>query len=223
MNVKPVTDTGLRGFLKWFKQVQPNQYAQLAAVLPKKVPQAFDGYHDGGWVTAGMSRDAALNKLNGIYSGKPFATRPSQALGDYYACLGITVSAPACTGVSYTSSVNANYFSTPIQVCTPTCIAVCTSDAASTGMTSTATTATVGAIVGALAGAALTASQIAAQQSLVNTQLQRAAAGLSPLTVGLPSNVPVTGSTTGIFSGSTLLILLLLGGGVLLLTGEKKS
>ena len=98
MNVKPVTDTGLRGFLKWFKQVQPNQYVTLAKVLPTKVPQAFNGYHDGGWVTAGMSRDAALNKLNGIYSGKPFAVRQSQALGDYYACLGITVSAPACTG-----------------------------------------------------------------------------------------------------------------------------
>jgi len=216
MNVKPVTDTGLRGFLKWFKQVQPNQYAQLAKVLPTKVPQAFNGYHEGGWVTAGMSRDSALNKLNGIYSGRSFARRPSQALGDYYACLGVTVSAPAYTATSYTSNVKSCYFSTPIQVCTPT-LAVCTSDAASTGMTSTATTGTVGAIVGAIAGAALTATQLAAQQQLVNTQLQRASAGLSPLTVGL-NNVPVTGSTTGVFSGSTLLLLLLLGGGVLLLT-----
>ena len=231
MSVKAVTDTGMRGFLKWFKQVQPNQYATIARVLPSKVPQAFSGYHEGGWATAGMNKNSALNKLNGIYAGS-FSRQEPQALGDYYACLGITVEAPAYTSLPVTTdyfasampaytAANPSYFSTPIVACAPT--AVDTAAAANTGMTSTATTSNVGAIIGAVAGAALTATELAQQQQLVNTQLQRAAAGLAPLTVGLPSGVPVTGSTTGIFSGSSLFLLLALGGGLLLLTGSKST
>lgn len=44
-----ITDTGPRGFLKWFKQEQPAIYAQIAPELQRRYPQLFSAYMTGGW------------------------------------------------------------------------------------------------------------------------------------------------------------------------------
>ncbi len=55
----PITDTGMRGFLKWARQQYPAAiYQQIAAGIQRAIPQAFSGYMLGGW------RDTA--KLSGF-------------------------------------------------------------------------------------------------------------------------------------------------------------
>ena len=45
-----ITDTGMRGFLKWAKQEYPAQiYQQIANSIQQAFPQAFSGYMLGGW------------------------------------------------------------------------------------------------------------------------------------------------------------------------------
>jgi hypothetical protein len=54
-----VTDTGLRGFLKWARQEYPAAvYQKIAAGIQQAFPQAFSGYMLGGWRN--------LAKLNGL-------------------------------------------------------------------------------------------------------------------------------------------------------------
>ncbi len=46
----PITDTGMRGFLKWARQQYPAAiYQQIAAGIQRAIPQAFSGYMLGGW------------------------------------------------------------------------------------------------------------------------------------------------------------------------------
>jgi len=45
-----ITDTGMRGFLKWAKREYPaNIYQQIAGQIQQKFPQAFSSYMLGGW------------------------------------------------------------------------------------------------------------------------------------------------------------------------------
>jgi len=45
-SAKPdISDTGLKGFLKWFQREQPNLYKQVAPALAKKYPRAFSDYN----------------------------------------------------------------------------------------------------------------------------------------------------------------------------------
>src|SRR5208282_1772051 len=64
-----ITDTGVRGFLKWFRQEQPGLYKKVAPQVAAQLPQAFSGYHDGGWKTAGMSRTQVNAMMNRQFSG----------------------------------------------------------------------------------------------------------------------------------------------------------
>lgn len=46
----PISDTGMRGFLKWARQQYPPAiYQQLATGIQQRFPQAFSGYMLGGW------------------------------------------------------------------------------------------------------------------------------------------------------------------------------
>jgi len=45
-----ITDTGMRGFLKWAQeQYPPAIYQRIAGDIQKRIPQAFSGYMLGGW------------------------------------------------------------------------------------------------------------------------------------------------------------------------------
>lgn len=46
----PISDTGMRGLLKWMRQQYPPAiYQQIAAGIQQAIPQAFSGYMLGGW------------------------------------------------------------------------------------------------------------------------------------------------------------------------------
>jgi hypothetical protein len=63
----PITDTGMRGLLKWIRQQYPAAvYQQIAAGIQQRIPQAFSGYMLGGW------RNTA--KLNGFADSSGTAT-----------------------------------------------------------------------------------------------------------------------------------------------------
>ena len=54
-----ITDTGLRGFLKWAQQeYPPTIYQQIAAGIQQQIPQGFSGYMLGGW--------RGLGRINGF-------------------------------------------------------------------------------------------------------------------------------------------------------------
>lgn len=49
-SAQPITDTGIRGFLKWAQREYPAQiYQQIAAGIQQRIPQAFSSYMLGGW------------------------------------------------------------------------------------------------------------------------------------------------------------------------------
>jgi len=58
----PITDTGMRGFLKWAKREYPAAiYQQIATGIQQNIPQAFSSYMLGGW--------RKFARLNGLADG----------------------------------------------------------------------------------------------------------------------------------------------------------
>jgi hypothetical protein len=58
----PISDTGIRGFLKWAQREYPPQiYQQIANGIQQNIPQAFSGYMLGGW--------RKFARLNGLADG----------------------------------------------------------------------------------------------------------------------------------------------------------
>jgi hypothetical protein len=87
--------------------------------------------------------------------------------------------------------------------------------AANTGVSSTPVASAIGSVIGAASSVYMTSQQAALQNSIVQTNLQRAAAGLPPLNTSLSaSGVPIVSSTGTL--GSSGMLLMLLGGGLLL-------
>lgn len=47
-----ITETGMRGFLKWAREQYPEPiYQKIAQGIQQRIPQAFSGYMLGGWRT----------------------------------------------------------------------------------------------------------------------------------------------------------------------------
>lgn len=222
MATTPIKDTGIRGFLKWFKTQQPDLYKKIAPQLPQQVPAAFSGYHNGGWKTAGLSRDAAVEKLNGmaaIYRGS-FNNRVGvSGLSDYSSYF-------ASGGNYYTSpgiSTNvAAYASMPTANIPSSGSAVDVSDAANNGVSASTIANAIGTVVNSASQAYLTVQQANTQANLINTQLARAAAGLTPLTTSLSSVGVPTVTIPGLGSVSSGGLLLVGGAALLLLLMTSK-
>lgn len=57
-----ITDTGMKGFLKWVqREYPPAIYQQIAAQIQQQIPQAFSNYMLGGW--------RKLARLSGLADG----------------------------------------------------------------------------------------------------------------------------------------------------------
>ena len=171
--MQEITDTGIRGFLKWLKTVQPGIYAKVAPQLATKTPAAFSDYHAGGWRIAGLSHSQAVARLNG--------------LGDTTNSLGI--SSPTIDSMAFD----------PNSVSAPAPVDVST--AANSGSGSTSTTDLIGSIIQGVSSLYLTKQQANIQQQVVNTQLQRAALGLPPLPTSL-TNLGVPQVSVGLSTGT---------------------
>lgn len=199
----PITDTGIKGFLKWFKQEQPNLYLKVAAQMPQSVPAAFSNYNQGGWRTAGLSRDDAVKKLGAIYAGSPYSGR-----------VGVSGLGAAYFNYSSYAGVDPGALQT---------VSIDTSTAANSGPSSTSVTSGIASIINSVAQVALTANQVNNQNKIVNMQLQRAAAGLPPLPISLGANgVPMVGVSAGISSGS-MLVIGAIALGAMLLSGKRSA
>lgn len=166
MSTPNITDTGVRGFLKWFRAEQPGLYKKVAAKVSDQVPRAFSDYHLGGWRIAGLGQSDALTAL----------------------------------------SVDPSLVSLPM---------IDVSDAANAGVGSSSITDTISNIVKGISSLYLTKKQADIQQQVVNTQLQRAAAGLPPLPQSL-ANLGVPQVSVGLSSGTGTGIAIAVGGALLL-------
>jgi hypothetical protein len=105
-----------------------------------------------------------------------------------------------------------------IGTCAATCstpnFCINTSCAANSGATCASSLSGVASIIGSVASAALTASEASTYNDLVQTQLNRASTGLSPLQLSsTTAGVPVV---SGALGGSAGTILLIAGAGLLL-------
>lgn len=174
--MQAITDTGMKGFLKWLQQFQPAVYAKIAAQLPSKAPQLFSDFEAAGGTLGAYQRG-----LSG--------------LGD------------ATTGLDLQSIDVTGDASSAI----PT---VDVADAANSGTTDSSSTDWLSSLINGVSQGFMTVTQAQTQQQLVNTQLQRAQAGLPPLSITPGTNGVPTISVAGV-SGSKWL----LAGGALLMVG----
>lgn len=198
--MQEITESGVRGFLRWLQIVQPDIYKKAAPLIARQVPAAFGDYNAGGWRTAGMTPAQAVEQLGYI--------------GDTMPEIIVT---GGSTPISYTGG--APLFDTgPITVAAPPTIDVAM--AANQGGASSGTTDLIGSIVKGISSLYLGKKQADIQQQVVNTQLQRAALGLPPLPqslsqLGVPMvNVGLSGSTGWIVGGgiAAVFALLMFGG-----------
>ena len=176
MSIPEITDTGVRGFLKWFQTVQPGLYAKVAPEITKRVPTAFSDYHAGGWRVAGLSHADAVTRLNALGS-----LRDTTGTGTVYDASGNPVSFNVSSGMTLPS--------------------VDVSTAANAGTTPTTTTSLISNIVSGISALYMTKQQADIQQQVVNTQLARAAAGLPPLPSSL-SQLGVPQVSVGLSAGT---------------------
>lgn len=187
-----ITDTGVRGFLKWFKSEQPGLYARVAPKIAATLPQAFSGYHAGGWKTAGMTQTQVRAMMNKKFSG----------LGDDFLDTSDDLSQ-----VEVTSNLIG-----------PATVDV--AQAANNGSSSSSLASAIGGIIAGASTLYMTQQQLATQQQVVNTQLARAAAGLPPLPASMANlGVPQvavglsagTGTAIAIGAGAILLLMVFSG------------
>jgi hypothetical protein len=207
----PITDTGVKGFLKWLQRDQPVIYARVAPALPTVAPRAFSGYAK------------RMRTLRGIYRGS--YTRPSQALGqysDYTSAAGSSTYASTPVTVNYSSQLSApiSYQGDPAYTTpTPSSVPIDTgstsgagsiANAANSGSSTASTVGAIGSAISSVASQLLSAANMSALMNLVSAQLGKAQAGTSPSNVSSKSlGIPTAGAT----STTTILVLLALVGG----------
>jgi hypothetical protein len=209
--MEEIRETGIRGFLKWLQQAQPAIYAKAAPQITQKVPNAFSDYHAGGWRVAGLTHTQAVAKLNGVHGLRSEAGSfgPRAQAGGYS-----QFGAMRSEAVSFGRRAQAGSYSQfgalgldptfsmafdPNSVSAPAPVDVST--AANDGSTSSSLTDMIGGIVKGISSLYMTKQQADIQQQVVNTQLQRAAAGLPPLPTSL-SNLGVPQVSVGLSTGT---------------------
>lgn len=174
-----ISETGVRGFLKWLSVAQPDIYKKAAPIIAQKAPEAFSDFHAGGWRTAGMDHAAAVKKLGYIGDTSP---------------------------IDFSQALNAPIQISASDISLPNMPNVDVSTAANSGSASSSTTDLIGSIVSGISSLYLGKKQADIQQQVVNTQLQRAALGLPPLPSSL-ANLGVPQVSLGLSSGTSALAI----------------
>lgn len=200
----PVTETGIRGFLKWLQRENPQAYQQIAPALPAVDPRMFSDYNQSRAQIVRARAGAASMVARAASMGALGQAEYSSTLPEF--STQIQVLAP-----SDLAPVNVATDESTLSLAVPT--NVDTTDAANQGSgTSTASTDWISSAIHGITSLWLTKTQLQTSQAITNLQLQRAQAGLAPLNIGLAANGIPTFSAMG--GGSTMLLL---GGGLLLL------
>lgn len=229
---KPITATGIKGFLMWYAREQPALFNKIAPKLPSMVPAAFSNY------------TTQQNKLKAIYrSGQVKGLRGFGDTGASYELAPLYVTASVSNNpisVSYDSladsqltggSVAVNYDATLVPLNTdysdtgsaPTANIPPVAAAANSGSSSSPIASAIAQTIGAVASVFMTNTAAQQQQALVAAQLARAQAGLTPLNTSMNSLGIPTVTSTGTGSMTSILVLGAAVAAVLLLTGDKKK
>jgi len=190
-----ISDTGLKGFLKWYQREQPEVYKAIAPALAKKFPRAFSDYNQS--LAQDMRHRASMVGMRGLRG----------LLGH----MGDDTSDSAITDITFDSG--------SLAVPTSVTTAVDTADAANSGSTDSSTTSWLSSLIGGLTQGALAVNQVKTAQQVTQLQLQRAQAGLPPLNIDM-GTLGVPTMSVGLSSGTqSLLMYIALGAGALLLLG----
>lgn len=225
-----ITDTGMRGFLKWFQQDQPGIYAKIAPYLTRIAPQAFSAY------------TRRSKTLRNIYK-TGLSGRSPQRLAGYYCfdfdlCSGALTDMPTCDvmlsgdmapiSVDYSSSLSTlpsysgagpSYTALPTNSSGNVITCPGPSSNAGSGIANAANTGTggmssgnaIGSAINAVAGTVMNAQNAAALAALVSSQLNQAANGQPPKNISSSSlGIPVVAAKS---SAMGILLLALLAGG----------
>ena len=212
-----ITATGLRGYLMWLKQDQPGLYQRVANQIAQAVPKGFSDYNQA---LVRSIRVAAVNRRR-MLSG---LGQDSDA--DLFQSITFDPNSIDPSEVaSLTDPFNLDTSVTGITM--PTISYAPTQDvatAANTGSTASTIASAVSSIVNTAANTYLSSQQAQAYQQLNQAQLQRAAAGLPPLSVtSTGQGIPLISGVSSVFSGSSggLLLIGLLVVGAVALSGKK--
>lgn len=214
----PITETGMKGFFKWFQREQPEAYKSvLAPQVSSRYPQVFSDYNQS--VTQhirGLAGEASLIRRLRVRGGMGQITNIADSGLGYGQNPDFTVNTTSMTGAG--SDV-------PNIEMLNTLPAIDTADAANTGAgTPTATTSGISSIISGITGLFTAYNTQQTAKAITNLQLQRAQQGLAPLNIGMNANgIPTI--TAGLMSGGsgTLLLLGLAAVAALMLFGGMRS
>lgn len=188
-----ITSTGAKGLLQWIKATQPEFYAYLS---PRLIQAA-----------KGLSGLRGLDCLPPMKMGSM-----GDAYSNAYFYSSYASMAPPITSTSDLNMSNPGFQDLTIAPSTTDAATAATSAPASPGLAQA-----IGAIAQGYSSATLTAAQVSANNTLLQTNLQRAQQGLPPLSMATAS----TGLTS--LTSNSGLLLLGLAAAVALAMGSKKS
>lgn len=102
--MRNITETGIRGFLKWLRQDQPGIYARAAPIIAQQVPEAFSDREQSMAMGAlmGFADDAAPGTTTFFGDSAPFddsASVPTAATTDVADAANSGAASPATTSV----------------------------------------------------------------------------------------------------------------------------
>jgi hypothetical protein len=219
-HLPPIQETGMKGYLKWLQREQPEVYKVMAPQLPVIAPAAFSHYTQSvATTTRTMGALASLRRRNrGRFPGTMGGLGHFSALNDTSSGTGDLFQPDFLSTPSFDTSSDVQETITAAQGAT-----LDTADAAnSTGSTPTQQTTAIAQLAAGVTGLALFGEQASQANAINQLQLQRAAAGLSPLNIGMNANgIPtITGLAT---SSGTIILLLAVAAGAFLLFGSKKA
>ncbi len=215
---KPITSTGVKGFLEWYKREQPAIYNKIAPQLPHVAPKAFSNYNQMqrrlGCVYQGSYKNRGVSGFGDFFDSPQYDSSPAFELTTEPPAIGPIDVGTINVGSSYQQPIfsadTGSYWSPVAQ-------------AANTSISSAPTIAAIGQVIGAASQIYMNNSQANLQQNVLNTQLQRAAQGLPPLNTSLAQlGVPiVSGGNLGSLGNSGMLLLLAGGVALVALMGKK--
>jgi hypothetical protein len=216
-----ITATGTKGLLQYLKTYQPELYQKVNPALIAYAKQ--QNTKMGGMRLGTMRGFSALRALAQAKAGGGMQGMGSTSGSAYFSTLS-TGGIDPNTGIDV-DSLTALDLGTitppaaPDLVIAPTSAATDSASVASSGATSSGFASIISSIAKGFGTATLTAAQVSANNTLLQTNLARAQAGLPPLT----ASTGATGLTT---LGSPSTSLLLLGGALLVglaMMGNSKA
>lgn len=203
----PITETGMRGFLKWYQREQPDLYKKVAPTIAAVAPSIFSDYNQS--VTASIRNVSA-----GV--GQRARTKTMGRLGQDPTDYGYNLNPDLTVSDSSITGVGVDVPSATLDALTLQTPPIDTADAANQGPVLGTVTQAVAQAIAGVTGAYATVVHQQTANAITQLQLQRASQNLPPLNIGMNANGIPTFSAAAIGGSSVVLGLGLLIGAYLL-------